>query len=112
MECMNPDCRTFGPDGKTAAEAAEKWNKRHDDRWTIEAFKAATSSLMSALVRKWEAEGTRCGEEGRNSDEEWDDDGDEWRERRAVYFECAEELKDALRKFSKHNSELTQRNVE
>mgnify|MGYP000912456932 FL=1 len=98
-ECTNPECRTFGPDAQTAAEAAKKWNTRKDDRWTIEAFKAATNTIMSALVRKWEAEGTRCGE-----DEAWDADGDEWRERRAVYFECAEELKAALRKFSQHNS--------
>ncbi len=79
--------------------------ERMDDRYTIEAFKAATNTIMSALVRKWEAEGTRCGEEGRNSDDAWDADGDEWRERRAVYFECAEELKAALRKFSQHNAQ-------
>lgn len=77
---------------------------RREDRWTIEAFKAATNTIMSALVRKWEAEGERCGEEGRNSDEAWDADGEEWRERRAVYFECAEELKAALRKFSSQNA--------
>lgn len=65
------------------------------DRWTIEAFKAVTNTIMADLIRKWEAEGTRCGEE-------WDDDGDQWRERRAVYFECAEDLKAALRKYPKH----------
>ena len=90
------------PNRPRSAQAA--WNKRHDERWTIEAFKAAANTILSALVRKWDAEGTRCGEEGRNSDEEWDTDGDEWRERRAVYFECAEELKAAMRKFSKHNN--------
>jgi cytochrome c556 len=77
---------------------------KRDDRWTIEAFKAVTNTLMSGLIRKWEAESERCGEEGRNSDEEWNDDGDEWRERRSVYFECAEELKAALRKYPKHNA--------
>ena len=64
---------------------------------------------LKALCDKWESEGERCGEIGRKSDEEWDDDGDEWRERRAVYFECAEELKAALRKFSKHNAKTDPR---
>ena len=94
----------FGEDCKAWQNSAPM-----DDRYTIEAFKAATNTIMSALVRKWEAEGTRCGEEGRNSDDAWDDDGDEWRERRSVYFECAEELKAALRKFSSPNAELSDR---
>lgn len=52
---------------------------------------------LQSLALKWEEEATRCGQQGRESDESWDDDGDKWRERRAVYFECAEELKAALR---------------
>ena len=95
--------------GKAATEADylrdTMAQMEYNQRCTIEAFKAATNTVMSSLVRKWEAEGTRCGEEGRNSDDAWDTDGDEWRERRAVYFECAEELKAAMRKFSSQNDE-------
>lgn len=102
------DLDAWGHEGEPGRPRSTQaaWNTRRDERWSIEGFKAATNTLMSALVRKWEAEGTRCGEEGRNSDDAWDDDGDEWRERRAVYFECAEELKAALRKFSKHNDSV------
>lgn len=65
---------------------------------SLTACKAATHTVMAALVRKWQAEGTLCGEEGRKSDDEGETDGDQWRERRAVYFECAEELNAALLK--------------
>lgn len=57
-----------------------------------------SNPVLESLVFKWEAEGIRCGEKGRESDAEWSDTGDAWRERRAVYFECAEDLKTALQK--------------
>jgi len=94
--------------GLTLLEYVAAITKDRDD-WKEEAFlrgaegealKAAANTLLSDLARKWDVEGTRCGEEGRNSDEAWDADGDEWRERRAVYFECAEQLKAALRKLT------------
>ncbi len=52
---------------------------------------------LRALARKWEQEAERCSEAARTADEEWDTtDACEWRERRAVYLECARELDDAL----------------
>lgn len=62
------------------------------------AITAVTNTVLSQLIRKWEEEGERCGEIGREADEEWDDTGDQWRERRAVYFDCARELKAAMLK--------------
>ena len=52
-------------------------------------------ATLQSLAKKWEEAGTRCGEKGRESDDEWQD-GDKWRERRAVYFECAAELRATL----------------
>ncbi len=89
-----------------AAAALELCQKleRERDALTIDArimaqnFKAAANTILSDLIRKWEAEGEHCGAMGREADDEFDDTGDEWRERRAVYFDCAEQLRAALAK--------------
>jgi hypothetical protein len=89
-----------------AAAALELCQKleRERDALTIDArimaqnFKAAANTILSDLIRKWEAEGARCGKIARDRDDEFESDGNEWRERRTVYFECAEELKAALAK--------------
>ena len=75
--------------------------KLSSERKLIVAMKAVTNTVLSDLVRKWEDEGKRCGETARKADEEWDDTGDQWRERRAVYFDCAEQLKAAIQKINK-----------
>ena len=78
--------------------------ERQRDALTVDArvmaqnFKAAANTILSDLIRKWETEGERCGKIARDRDEEFESDGDEWRERRAVYFECAEQLRVALAK--------------
>lgn len=69
-----------------------------DARVMAQNFKAVANTLLSVLIRKWETEGERCGKLGREADDEFDDTGNEWRERRAVYFECAEELRKTLAK--------------
>lgn len=58
---------------------------------------ACMNTIFRELVRKWTAEGNHCGQMGREADEEWED-GDGWRERRAVFFDCATELEEAMRK--------------
>jgi len=45
VECTNPDCRTYGPDGHTAEEAARKWNLR-TDLFAMEGAKAAVNTLV------------------------------------------------------------------
>ena len=45
VECTNPECRTYGPDGHTAEEAARKWNLR-TDLFAMEGAKAAVNTLV------------------------------------------------------------------
>ena len=45
VECTNPECRTYGPDGNTAEEAARKWNLR-SDLFAMEGAKAAVNTLV------------------------------------------------------------------
>lgn len=45
VECTNPECRTYGPDGHTAEEAAQKWNLG-TDLFAMEGAKAAVNTLV------------------------------------------------------------------
>lgn len=46
VECANPECRCFGPDGLDTAEAIAKWNRRAGDPYEREAAKAAVNTLV------------------------------------------------------------------
>lgn len=63
VECMNPDCRCFGPDGLTADEAARKWNLR-TDLFAMEGAKAAVNTLVRDNERlrdaRAKAENSEC----------------------------------------------------
>ena len=46
VECANPECRCFGPDGLDTSEAIAKWNRRAGDPYEREAAKAAVNTLV------------------------------------------------------------------
>ena len=46
VECANPECRCFGPDGLDTTEAIAKWNRRAGDLYEREAAKAAVNTLV------------------------------------------------------------------
>lgn len=72
--------------------------RKVEERWLVLTAKiACMNTMFRELVRKWNAEGEHCGAMGREADEEWED-GELWRERRAVFFDCATELEAAIRK--------------
>jgi len=45
VKCTSESCRTYGPEGHTAEEAARKWNLR-TDLFAMEGAKAAVNTLV------------------------------------------------------------------
>ena len=64
VECANPECRCFGPDGLDTTEAIAKWNRRAGDPYEREAAKAAVNTLVRKNERlrdaRAKAENSEC----------------------------------------------------
>jgi hypothetical protein len=63
VECNKRDCRALGPDGDTAEEAVEKWNKRPEQQgeivnyaegyWTVEDMKCIKPGWTEQQCIDW-----------------------------------------------------------